>query len=246
MRAKKTVRHVLITTALMVMFSSLRVSADTGPERLLLTTQEWFPYQYQEEGEMKGPGVESIKCVMKALKQPYQLTMTKWDKAQLMVEVGSQHGFFLASQNAIRDTYAVFSAPIDEQKWSWVFLSDATDVGSEKFKEHVEVAALFGSNKWFWLHKQGYRVERKPRSPDALLELLLNGEVGAILANDAVIDETIKKQGVSYRAISKKRIKSNPLGVYFSRNFVEKYPQFMDSFNSSAKKCTGRGYAAIN
>ncbi|MDD1783971.1 transporter substrate-binding domain-containing protein [Enterovibrio sp. ZSDZ35] len=221
-------------------------AAGVGPERLLLTTQEWFPYQYKEQGEMKGPGVESVKCVMKDLKQPYQLTMTKWDKAQLMVEVGSQHGFFLASQNAIRDTYAVFSDPLDQQNWSWVFLSDATDVGSEKFKEHIEVAALFGSNKWFWLHKQGYKVERKPRTADALLELLLNGEVGAILANDAVIDESIKKLGVSYRAISRKRVKSNPLGVYFSRAFVEKYPQFLDAFNSSAKKCMGIGYAVIN
>ncbi|WP_246616455.1 substrate-binding periplasmic protein [Thaumasiovibrio subtropicus] len=211
----------------------------TKPERLLLTTQSWFPYQYQENGEMKGTGIEKIKCIMRELEQPYQLTMTQWDRAQLMVEVGSQHGFFLASRNTSRDSYAVFSSPISEQRWSWFSLSDSTDVDSDVFKKQVEVVALFGSNKWFWLHDQGYKVEKKPRSPQAMLELLLNGEVGAILGNDAVIDETIKQMGISYRAISQKPVTQRPLGVYFSKTFNENYPQFVSQFNRAAKQCKG-------
>nr|WP_087024196.1 transporter substrate-binding domain-containing protein [Thaumasiovibrio subtropicus] len=188
---------------------------------------------------MKGTGIEKIKCIMRELEQPYQLTMTQWDRAQLMVEVGSQHGFFLASRNTSRDSYAVFSSPISEQRWSWFSLSDSTDVDSDVFKKQVEVVALFGSNKWFWLHDQGYKVEKKPRSPQAMLELLLNGEVGAILGNDAVIDETIKQMGISYRAISQKPVTQRPLGVYFSKTFNENYPQFVSQFNRAAKQCKG-------
>ncbi|WP_064609344.1 transporter substrate-binding domain-containing protein [Photobacterium sp. J15] len=213
--------------------------ADNRPERLLLATQEWFPYQYQENGEMKGSGIEKIKCVLKVMEQPYQLTMTRWDRAQLLTEVGTQHGFFLASHNVKRDEYAVYSFPVSEQNWSWFSLSGLTDVNSKMFKRQIEVAALFGSNKWFWLHKNGYRVTKNPRSPKAMLELMLNGEVGAILGNDAVIEETIKKMGISYRAISKTRVQSQPLGVYFSKAFVEKYPQFLAEFNRASKQCKG-------
>lgn len=211
--------------------------ADNRPERLLLATQEWFPYQYQENGEMKGSGIEQMKCIMRVMQQPYQITMTSWDRAQLLTEVGSQHGFFLASGNAKRDEYAVYSESIAKQNWSWFSLSDATDVNSAMFKTQVEVVALFGSNKWFWLQKNGYRVSMKPRTPKAMLELLLQGQVGAILGNDEVIEETIKQMGISYRAISQTRAQSQPLGVYFSKSFTAKYPQFLAEFNLASQQC---------
>lgn len=187
------IRVVFIAVMLTVL--SQPALAYQRPERLLLATQEWFPYQYQENGEMKGPGIERVKCVMRVMDQPYQLTMTKWDRAQLMTEVGAQHGFFLASRNSKRDEYADYSVPLDQQNWSWFSLSDSTELDNAMFKSQIEVAALFGSNKWFWLQKNGYRVSKKPRTPKALIELMLNGEVGAVLGNDAVIDETIKKNG---------------------------------------------------
>ncbi|CAH8207696.1 ABC transporter substrate-binding protein [Vibrio aestuarianus] len=229
------IRVVFIAVMLTVL--SQPALAYQRPERLLLATQEWFPYQYQENGEMKGPGIERVKCVMRVMDQPYQLTMTKWDRAQLMTEVGAQHGFFLASRNSKRDEYADYSVPLEQQNWSWFSLSDATDVDSPMFKSQVEVAALFGSNKWFWLQKNGYRVSKKPRTPKALIELMLNGEVGAVLGNDAVIDETIKKMGISYRAISRTQVKSNPLWVYFSKAFTKKYPNFLNEFNEAVSQC---------
>ncbi|CAH8225066.1 transporter substrate-binding domain-containing protein [Vibrio aestuarianus] len=229
------IRVVFIAVMLTVL--SQPALAYLRPERLLLATQEWFPYQYQENGEMKGPGIERVKCVMRVMDQPYQLTMTKWDRAQLMTEVGAQHGFFLASRNSKRDEYADYSVPLDQQNWSWFSLSDSTELDNAMFKSQIEVAALFGSNKWFWLQKNGYRVSKKPRTPKALIELMLNGEVGAVLGNDAVIDETIKKMGISYRAISRTQVKSNPLWVYFSKAFTKKYPNFLNEFNEAVSQC---------
>lgn len=224
----------VLLTCLTVSQSAL---ADSRPERLLLATQEWFPYQYQVNGVMKGPGIDKVKCVMRVMQQPYQLTMTKWDKAQLQTEVGSQHGFFLASHNSKRDEYAVYSDALADQKWSWFSLSEASEINSSMFKSQVEVAALFGSNKWYWLQKNGYQVSKKPRTSKALLELMLNGDVGAILGNDAVIEQTIKKMGISYRAITRTKMKSQPLGVYFSKAFVTQYPRFLTEFNQAAKQC---------
>ncbi|WP_107242685.1 substrate-binding periplasmic protein [Photobacterium frigidiphilum] len=238
--AKWLNRNIVIIFALLGLFSYSQLAFAYGkPERLLLATQEWFPYQYQENGVMKGPGIDKIKCVMRAMKQPYQITMTSWDRAQLLTEVGAQHGFFLASHNVKRDEYAIYSDQIEQQNWSWFSLSDATDVDSAMFKSQVEVVALFGSNKWFWLQKNGYRASMKPRSAKAMIDLMLKGEVGAILGNDAVIEETIKQMGISYRAISKTRVKSQPLGAYFSKSFVKEYPQFVDEFNRATQQCKG-------
>ncbi|EPN0074975.1 substrate-binding periplasmic protein [Vibrio cholerae] len=211
--------------------------ANSRPERLLLTTQDWFPYQYQEDGEIKGRGIKQIKCIMRVMQQPYQITMTSWYRAQILTEAGEHHGFFLASSNDKRDKYAVYSVEFAKQNWSWFSLSDSTDIDSPTFKTQVEVVALFGSNKWFWLQKNGYRVSMKPRTPKAMLELLLQGQVGAILGNDEVIEDTIKEMGISHRAITKTRAQSHPLGVYFSKSFIAKYPQFIAEFNVASQKC---------
>lgn len=231
------VKWIIVVNVILGTTLPHEVMAYNKPERLLLTTQEWYPFQYSVDGEMKGRGIEKIKCIMREMKQPYQFTMTKWDNAQLLVEVGTQHGFFLASRNDVRDKYAVFSQPILEQKWSWFSLSDSIDVNQAMFKQQVEVAALFGSNKWFWLHNQGYLANKKPRSVKAMLELLISGDVGAILGNDDVVEQTIKKMGLSYRAISKTLVKRKPLGVYFSKTFSKKYPRFLPEFNLAIKRC---------
>ncbi|OAN18770.1 ABC transporter substrate-binding protein [Photobacterium jeanii] len=219
------------------LFSAGSVNAEARPERLLLATQEWRPYQYQERGEMKGPGIRQLKCAMKALKQPYQITMTDWDRAQILIEVGEQHGFFLASKNGIRDKYADYSNPVMQQTWSWFSLSDSLDTHDPMFKKEVVVTALFGSNKWFWLQKRGYRVEKKPRKATAMLELLLSGEVGAVLANDFVMEVAIKKLGVSHRAITTTKVNDKPLGVYFSKKFTKQYPRFINEFNQAVQQC---------
>lgn len=234
-------KSILIVTLIIgATFFVQPTHAYSRPERLLLATQEWFPYQYQENGEMKGSGIEKLKCIMREMEQPYQLMMTQWDKAQLLTEVGSQHGFFLASHNSKRDEYAIYSDSVMDQNWSWFSLSDSIDINSMMFKSQVEVVALFGSNKWFWLQKNGYQVSMKPRSAKAMVQLMLKGEVGAILGNDEVIEETIKQLGISYRAISKKQMKSQPLGVYFSKSFVKKYPRFLTEFNRTIQQCKGK------
>ncbi|MCW8327876.1 transporter substrate-binding domain-containing protein [Photobacterium sp. SDRW27] len=229
------------TTAFLLAFGvTFNAYSEVRPERLLLVTQEWRPYQYQEEGDMKGPGIEKLKCTMKVMQQPYQITMTDWDRAQILVEVGEQHGFFLASQNAIRDKYADYSLPVMNQVWSWFSLSDSIDTQSAMFKEEVAVTAIFGSNKWFWLHKSGYRVEKKPRQPTTLIELLLAGEVGAVLANDFVMKDAIQSLGISHRAITRSVVKEKPLGVYFSKKFTKQYPLFVSEFNQAIAQCEER------
>ena len=243
MSSKKLFSNSYIRLILMVLLSvvaSLNVHSEIRPERLLLTTQEWRPYQYMQDGKMQGPGIEKIKCIMKVLKQPYQITMTDWDKAQIAVEVGEQHAFFLASQNAVRDKYAIYSSPVMNQVWSWYMLSDSIDTQSDIFKDRVAVTAIFGSNKWLWLHKEGYRVEKKPRHSTTLVELLLAGEVRAVLANDFVMQDAIKTLGLRHQAITRKVLKDKPLGAYFSKKFTQQYPLFLSEFNQAIKQCEER------
>lgn len=216
---------------------TLSANASVGPDRLLLATQDWFPYQFQVNGVMAGEGIDKVKCVLREMKQPYRLTMTNWDRAQLLTEVGSQHGFFLASENKQRNEYGDISLPLSEQHTSWFSLSDLEGVDGAVYKSNIGVAALFGSNAWLWLQQNGYLVSRNPRTPESLVDMLLTGEVVSILGNEQVVLEVLKEKGIDPQSLQHKRVISQPLGVYFSKQFLASYPLFLKHFNRGVRAC---------
>ena len=222
---------------MMVFCFNQNVNANPSPERLHLITQEWFPYQFQKKGVIQGSGIEKLKCILKSMKQPYLFSMNQWNEAKNLLDQGSHHGFFLSQRNEKIDKYAVFSAPIIEEDWAWFSFSDLLDVSSLKFKSNTEITAIFGSKSWFWLIENGYRVSKKPRTVSAMLDLMIGGDARIIFGNEKLINEEIKKMELTYQVVSKVKAKSNPLGVYFSKNFIKKYPQFLTKFNNTIKSC---------
>ena len=135
------------------------VLANSGPKRLLLTTQEWPPYQTYSSDTISGLAVTRLKCVLRQLEQPYQLTMTSWENAQLKVQDNEQHGFFVAEQTPIRDKYATFSKPLINHHWYWYFSNSLSNIDlTQSNKQQWKVSSKFGTNKWFYLHNKNYDV----------------------------------------------------------------------------------------
>jgi len=209
-----------------------------GPERLYLTTQEWPPYQTYASGTIAGLSVNRLKCVLRQLEQPYQLTMTSWKNAQLMVQNEQQHGFFVAEQSEARDKYAVFSAPLLYHQWRWYFSNNLNNIDlSNDNKKKWQVSAEFGSNKWFYLHEQGFNVEKKPRNINTLLDMLMHNEVDAILVDGFAMQIALKEQGMLNNSFRSQLMATKSLGLYFHNNFVKKYPEFLPKFNQTITSC---------
>lgn len=209
-----------------------------GPERLYLTTQEWPPYQTYSSDTIAGLSVNRLKCVLRQLEQPYQLTMTSWKSAQLMVKNEEQHGLFVAEQSEARDKYAVFSAPLIYHQWRWYFSNNLTniDLSNDNIKRW-QVSAMFGSNKWFYLHQKNFNVEKKPRNINTLLDMLMHNEVDAILVDAFAMQIALKEQGMLNNSFRSQVMATKALGVYFHKNFVSKYPEFLPQFNQTITSC---------
>jgi hypothetical protein len=209
-----------------------------GPDRLYLTTQEWPPYQTYSSDTIAGLSVNRLKCVLRQLEQPYQLTMTSWKNAQLMVQSEKEHGFFVSEQSHARDQYAVFSAPLIHHQWRWYFSNNLSNIElSDVNKKQWQVSAKFGSNKWFHLHKEGFNVEKKPRNINTLLDMLMHNEVDAILVDGVAMQIALKEQGLLSNSFRSQLLKNKALGLYFHKNFVEKYPAFLPQFNQTITSC---------
>ena len=147
-------RYIFCSLSFGLLFISICARAVDGPERLQLATQDWPPYQTYASGTIAGLAVNRVKCVLRQLAQPYQLTMTSWENAQLRVQSKQIDGLFVAEQTPLRDKYAVFSSPLIYHQWNWYFANSVNSTELSKAnKLKWKVAAKFGTNKWFYLHE---------------------------------------------------------------------------------------------
>jgi ABC-type amino acid transport substrate-binding protein len=217
--------------------SAVWAQTSVGPARLMLTTQNWPPYQEYKLGQMQGIALDKVKCVLGKMGQPYQLTMTTWSDAQLRVQSGAQQGFFVSTQTAERDDYATLSAPIAQQKLMWYFGHGIEPKIDELSKVNLRFSAKFGSNKWFWLKRNGFNVVRQPRDAKVLLKLLKQREIDVALEDELVFDGELKEAGLPIDFFQNQTHKTKPMGVYFSNRFLNKYSDFLAAFNTAIYKC---------
>lgn len=209
-------------------------------EKVTLTTHNLSPYGSYPEGvnvkqlateQFNGVAVKVVRYAFRQLNIPLEIQVVPWSRAQKMVELGLADGFFAGSQKASRDQFAVMSAVIADQKWNWYLLSNSKfDPEHSDFKYDARVGGFIGSNMLSWMKSNQYNVTMQPRDTEALLKALLGGRVDAVMANNYVMDELTRTQGVGsqVRAVLNK---NKPLGVYFSKAFIDKNPKFLDEFN---------------
>lgn len=239
MFAKRTAVTMLTAFSVILGTKAAFAQAVTGPSRLLLTTQDWAPYQEFKEARMQGVALDRVKCALSKMGQPYQITMTSWSDAQLRVQSGTQHGFFVATQTEERDEFATLSVPIAQQQLQWYFGPGVEANIDELSKVNMKFSAKFGSSKWFWLKRNGYHVVKQPRDAKVLLKLLKEREIDIALEDKLVFEEELNSAAMPLDYFNTQVLETKDMGVYFSNRFLSKYSGFLESFNLAVTKCEG-------
>lgn len=219
-----------------VVLTLVGTSAAAAPLRL--TTHELPPYSFAGSGtRIGGVAVSVVECAAQVIDQPLEISILPWARAQAMVREGQADGFFAASQSAERDSFAVLSAIIAPQEWRWYFKAGSRlRPTTEAFRTEARVGSFLGGNMLSWLKENGYRVAASPVSNEQMLQMLMRNRVDAILANNLVMDSLLAANGLN-SGIQSELLQDKPLGVYFSKTFLERSPGFLPRFNAAVEKC---------
>jgi polar amino acid transport system substrate-binding protein len=211
-----------------------------------LTTHNLCPYgcyeddspnQQFQDSNFTGRAVDVVRCVFQKMDVSLELKVLPWERAQRMVMHEKADGGFSASQQDYRDEFAVMSDIIAEQKWQWYLLKEnPLDPSQESFKQQATVGGFIGAHMLKWMEEEGYNIRARPINTEGLLKVLLSKRVDAVMANNLVMEELLKKYEATNRVKSFIN-KDKPLGVYFSKNFVSKHPTFLESFNRNIPAC---------
>jgi len=235
MQAKciKKGRRLLLAGVLVLLASSAQ-----AVERLKLATQLWPPYQTLEDGRIGGIAVERVQCALRRMRQPYELRMMPWDKAQLLVETNQMHGFFAGSTNSVRARYSEASIPVISLALTWFIAPGVTlDMNDESSKYQARYSAKFNTNKWLYLKKNGFTVVKKPRDADVLLKMLWQGDIDVALEYEKVFEYSLKKEDIPADYFRRVPYSKRDQNVHFSKEFIRQNPNFLGTFNKALAKC---------
>ncbi|MBE9609714.1 substrate-binding periplasmic protein [Chitinilyticum piscinae] len=234
-------RTILLSFSLLYMAQAL---AEHPTIRLM--TQQQAPYNMEDErGRQSGLALDAVRCAMQRMGRTVQFQFVPWVRAQNTVKAGQADGFFPASQNSERDSYATISATVAPQQWRWYLLSSSqADPLDADFRSHYKVGAYLGSNMMQWLKQSGYMIYAAPYNHEQLLRMLLAGRVEAVLASDLAMQEAIQKSGAENRIRSTLQ-QDKPMGLYFSHQFLaHESSDFLPAFNRELASCRKPSSAA--
>ncbi len=228
---------VVILTLLLT--ASISFAGPLSADKIILTTQDWAPYQTYESHIVDGFAVATVSCIMEMMDKSYEMRVLPWKDAQTEVKEQKAHGFFSASQNSKRDAYATLSTPIADQQWNWYLLkSNPLNPSDPTFKEKAKVAGIAGSNMVTWLTDNQYNItEDNIIDMHTLVETLRSKKVDAIYANNLAMRTAVQLMKLSMDDFTMITTKDKPVGVYWSKEFLAANPGFLEKFNSLVSMC---------
>lgn len=225
------------------MCSSVIASADEVKAKpsIKFATAIIPPYQvYDDNHELSGYAIPVIHCISNKLNIDADIQVYPWARAQRLVEIGEKDAFFVASQNTERDAYALKSLPLFSGKRSWYFRSGQTlDINSNDFRESGIVGTVFGTNMHTKLNREFKNVVTKTSEPE-LIELLNLGRIDGLLLTELMFQYGLSSLDIPEERFEKLPAGNRPLGVYFSREFINDNPAFLERFNSHIDACIYR------
>ncbi|MBN1969821.1 MAG: transporter substrate-binding domain-containing protein [Candidatus Delongbacteria bacterium] len=79
---------------------------------LNLVTLQYPPYQFEEDGVVKGVVIDLLKETFKRMDQPYKITVLPWARAIKYIEYGEVDGIFTIYKTREREAFADYSTEV--------------------------------------------------------------------------------------------------------------------------------------
>jgi polar amino acid transport system substrate-binding protein len=116
-----------LLTVLFVLLS-LMIFGNTNSTALELVTLQYPPYEYLQNGEVKGVAVDIVREVFKRIKRPITITLYSWDQSLAMIQKGESDAIFTIFKTPEREAYADYSHEVLMTQFVSLFIKSDSNI----------------------------------------------------------------------------------------------------------------------
>lgn len=227
-------KAILVVLGLLLVLPGLAGATN----EVVLGTSILPPNQSERNGRLDGRCVEIMNCVFRRLDRDWRGRILAWPRARVQMEAGELDGFFTGIPDAGAEQYARPSVPLALEKWYW-FAARETLFMRAEFPEGVRIGVLRDSTTLLWLQNRNIEPHTVVSSPQQLIKLLATGRIDAYLSDIRVARRAARKLETTLEGFARRFYQYMPLVAWFSRDFLETEPGFLEAFNARVNHCIG-------
>jgi hypothetical protein len=195
------------------------------------------PYQQLRDNRLEGKSLELLQCVFDQLPQfSMAATVLPWKRAIASAHHQQTDGWFLYLPGTEQDAVAEFSVPLALEKWMLFRHADTRPRSLNQLKS-MRLGVVAGGYQQAWLRKQGFgRLHELPNS-ESLMRSFEGRRFRYLLMDETAFSIQIAALRIDPKQFVGEFVGYMPLGVYFSRHFLQQHPKFLPRFNAAVPAC---------
>jgi polar amino acid transport system substrate-binding protein len=149
-----------------------------APRPLLFICEDWVPFEYMENGILKGIDVDITEQIMTTLGLPYEIKAYPWARAWMMVSNGKADAVLSISHKASREDALYYTDEQREFAATGTLPPDYLWMSEYVFFVKTKFADTYSFESYDQLHQAGYRIgkNRGYSYNDAFKEATLPGK----------------------------------------------------------------------
>lgn len=176
-------------------------------QKLRVVTEEYLPYNYLEDGKIKGMSTEVIFAVLEEAKIPYDIKIHPWVKA---------YDIALKEPNVL--IYSIGRTPEREKLFKWVgeiapckvYFYSLTQkklvINSLNDAKKYKIATIENDFREQYLLKNGFLMDKQLErcySNEYSVKKLLAGRLDLVPENDIVLSYLLKREGKTMKDVKR-------------------------------------------
>lgn len=209
----------IIVLATILLCATVLTSAPVGAQDLTIVFEDYPPYEYIEDNEVKGINVELIREAFKRMAINPQFEPRPWKRALYELKNGDILALSSGFKTPERETYGLFpSEPLAMETVMVIALkTSAVEINSLEDLRGLKVGVIreYAYGNEFDTLEGLTKVEAN--SNPRLLQMLLNQRMDVIIGNKAVFKHLAKSIGQLAHIRFAYEITNEPLYLFFSR-----------------------------
>ena len=171
-------------------------------EYLHVITENWKPYNYEENGEIKGDSSENVIKVLERAGIDYGINVYPWSRVYKMGLNNKNTLIYTLVRMPVREPLFNWARPILDTEFSSLYrLKARSDVQVSSLNEAIKykIGVIKDSMNYYYFLSRGFNDVLVPVSTDHTQNVidLLQGDVELMASSDKHFSYAVKKIGVS-------------------------------------------------